>query len=56
MPDNVVEAIEYVGPDWLAFGTQFHPEANSATALDLGIFEQFIGGVTGVPMALPIAA
>ena len=28
-PDGVIEAIESV-TDWLAFGTQFHPEADSA--------------------------
>jgi putative glutamine amidotransferase len=55
-PDNVVEAIEHVGSDWLALGTQFHPEADSATALDLGIFELFVRGVTGAPMTMPIAA
>ncbi len=45
-PDGVVEAIEST-TDWLAFGTQFHPEASSASALDLRIFEEFISGITG---------
>jgi putative glutamine amidotransferase len=45
-PDGVVEAIESV-TDWLAFGTQFHPESDSASALDLRIFEEFIYGITG---------
>ncbi|MEX2113505.1 MAG: gamma-glutamyl-gamma-aminobutyrate hydrolase family protein [Pirellulales bacterium] len=45
-PDGVVEAIEST-TDWLAFGTQFHPEATSASALDLRIFEEFISGITG---------
>ena len=40
-PDGVVEAIEST-TDWLAFGTQFHPESESASALDLRIFEEFI--------------
>ena len=31
--------------DWFAFGTQFHPESDSASALDLRIFEEFIDGV-----------
>ena len=47
-PDGVVEAIESVRDDWFAFGTQFHPEADSASALDLRIFEEFLVGVTGV--------
>jgi putative glutamine amidotransferase len=44
-PDGVIEAIESELPDWFAFGTQFHPEADSASALDIRIFEEFIDGV-----------
>ncbi len=44
-PDGVIEAIESVMPDWFAMGTQFHPEADSATALDIRIFEEFVDGV-----------
>lgn len=44
-PDGVVEGIESEIPDWFAFGTQFHPEADSASALDGRIFEEFIDGV-----------
>ena len=47
-PDGVVEAIESTQDDWFAIGTQFHPESDSASALDLGIFEEFIAGITGV--------
>ncbi len=46
-PDRVIEAIESTSADWFAFGTQFHPEDPSASALDLRIFEEFIDGVTG---------
>jgi putative glutamine amidotransferase len=46
-PDGVVEAIESSMEDWFAFGTQFHPEANSASALDLRIFEEFLLGIKG---------
>ncbi len=45
-PDGVVEAIEST-TDWFAFGTQFHPEHESASALDLRIFEEFVAGITG---------
>jgi putative glutamine amidotransferase len=45
-PDGVVEAIEST-TDWFAIGTQFHPEAESATALDVRVFEEFICGITG---------
>ncbi|MBM4003927.1 MAG: gamma-glutamyl-gamma-aminobutyrate hydrolase family protein [Planctomycetes bacterium] len=44
-PDGVVEAIESTREDWFAMGTQFHPEAASASALDVRIFEEFVDGV-----------
>ena len=44
-PDGIVEAIESTQPDWFALGTQFHPESESASALDLRIFEEFIDGI-----------
>ena len=46
-PDGVVEALESTRDDWFAFGTQFHPENESASALDLRIFEEFVAGITG---------
>jgi putative glutamine amidotransferase len=46
-PDGIVEAIESRREDWWAMGTQFHPEADSASALDLRIFEEFLCGITG---------
>jgi putative glutamine amidotransferase len=49
-PDGVVEAIEST-TDWFAFGTQFHPESGSASALDLRIFEEFVVGITGEVIA-----
>ncbi|MDO5554886.1 MAG: gamma-glutamyl-gamma-aminobutyrate hydrolase family protein [Planctomycetia bacterium] len=44
-PDSVIEGIESIRDDWFAFGTQFHPEANSATALDYLFFEEFVRGI-----------
>ena len=41
-PDGVVEAIESIMDDWFAIGTQFHPEAPSATAVDIRIFFEFV--------------
>lgn len=56
-PDGVVEAIEGTREDWFALGTQFHPESDTASALDVRIFEEFIAGITGeVIVSLPIAA
>jgi putative glutamine amidotransferase len=44
-PDGIIEAIESRTPDWFALGTQFHPEADTASALDLRIFEEFVDAV-----------
>jgi putative glutamine amidotransferase len=55
-PDGVVEAIESMRDDWFALGTQFHPEADSASALDIRIFEEFLCGITGEVAAMPMAA
>ena len=41
-PDGVIEAIESESHDWVAIGTQFHPENNAASALDMRIFEEFL--------------
>jgi putative glutamine amidotransferase len=41
-PDGVIEAIESDNEDWIAIGTQFHPENNAASALDVRIFEEFL--------------
>jgi len=55
-PDGVVEAIESIMPDWFALGTQFHPESESASALDLRIFEEFVAGIVGEPIELRLVA
>jgi putative glutamine amidotransferase len=55
-PDGVVEAIESTQPDWFALGTQFHPESESASALDLRIFEEFLEGITGEVTSLRLVA
>jgi putative glutamine amidotransferase len=44
-PDGVIEVIESAAPDWFAMGTQFHPETEAASALDMRIFEEFVEGV-----------
>jgi putative glutamine amidotransferase len=52
-PDGIIEAIESTREDWFAVGTQFHPEAESASAVDIRIFEEFICGITGETLAMP---
>lgn len=49
-PDGVIEAIESTSEDWFAVGTQFHPESETASALDLRIFEELVAAVTGEPI------
>jgi putative glutamine amidotransferase len=41
-PDGVIEAIESTDPNWFCVGVQWHPEADTASALDGQIFECFI--------------
>ena len=41
-PDGVIEAIEATDPNWFCVGVQWHPEADTASALDGQIFECFI--------------
>lgn len=55
-PDGIIEAVEYDGMDWFAMGTQFHPESESATAVDIGVFEQFIEGIGARKRTLRVAA
>lgn len=57
-PDGVIEAIEAKDPDWWAVGVQWHPENESASALDMQVFEQFMQAVklanANEPILLPL--
>jgi putative glutamine amidotransferase len=55
-PDGVVEAIESRIEDWFAIGTQFHPEADTASALDLRVFEEFVDAVKESAAAMRMVA
>jgi putative glutamine amidotransferase len=55
-PDGIVEAIESRDPGWFALGTQFHPEADTASALDMRIFEEFIDAVRASDAAMRLVA
>jgi putative glutamine amidotransferase len=41
-PDGVIEAYESIDEEWWAVGVQWHPENDSASALDMQVFEQFV--------------
>lgn len=55
-PDGIAEAIESKMSDWFAIGTQFHPEADTASALDIRIFEEFLSGVAEFQGAIRLVA
>jgi putative glutamine amidotransferase len=41
-PDGVIEAIESNDPGWFCMGVQWHPESETASALDMQLFEALI--------------
>lgn len=41
-PDGVIEALEATDPNWFCIGVQWHPESETASALDLQLFECFL--------------
>jgi putative glutamine amidotransferase len=41
-PDGVIEAVEAADADWFCVGVQWHPESETASALDLQLFECFV--------------
>jgi len=55
-PDGVIEAFESKTDERWVLGTQFHPEADSASALDVRIFEEWVVGITGEVMAVRLVA
>lgn len=55
-PDGVVEAIEATDPNWFCVGVQWHPEAPSASALDMQLFEAFLQACLRQAEHLSIAA
>jgi putative glutamine amidotransferase len=55
-PDGVIEAIESTAPDWFCVGVQWHPESETASALDLQLFECFIQACLRQARPLQLAA
>src|SRR5690606_3239512 len=41
-PDGVIEAIESSDDEWWCVGVQWHPENETASALDMQVFENFL--------------
>jgi len=53
-PDGIVEAFEAKDDDWFCLGVQWHPENESASALDMQVFEQFIQGAKRATATEPV--
>jgi putative glutamine amidotransferase len=47
-PDGVVECYESIDDDWFCLGVQWHPEDDTASALDMQIFQEFIAASKGL--------
>jgi putative glutamine amidotransferase len=41
-PDGVIEAIETTDEEWFCIGTQWHPECETASALDRQLFDNLV--------------
>lgn len=55
-PDGVIEAIEAVDPNWFCIGVQWHPESETASALDMQLFECFVQACLRQAQPLELAA
>lgn len=55
-PDGVIEALESTDSAWFCIGVQWHPESETASALDMQLFENFIQACLSHGQALDIAA
>lgn len=51
-PDGVIEAMESMDPTWFCMGVQWHPESETASALDMQLFESLIAATSRKPVAL----
>jgi putative glutamine amidotransferase len=55
-PDGVIEAVEATDPEWFCVGVQWHPEADTASALDMQLFECFVQACVRASQPLEMAA
>jgi putative glutamine amidotransferase len=55
-PDGVIEAIESEDPNWFCIGIQWHPESETASALDMQLFECFLQACARQSQPLVLAA
>jgi putative glutamine amidotransferase len=55
-PDGVVEAVENADPSWFCIGVQWHPESDTATALDVQLFQAFLAACQKAKPGLRLVA
>jgi putative glutamine amidotransferase len=55
-PDGIIEAIEAVDSNWFCIGVQWHPESETASALDMQLFECFVQACLRQSQPLELAA
>jgi putative glutamine amidotransferase len=55
-PDGVIEAVESEDADWFFVGVQWHPESETASALDQQLFESFVQACLRKNEPLTVAA
>jgi putative glutamine amidotransferase len=55
-PDGIIEAIEAVDPNWFCVGVQWHPESETASALDMQLMECFVQACLRKAQPLELAA
>jgi putative glutamine amidotransferase len=55
-PDGVIEAYESADDGWWCVGVQWHPESETASALDMQVFENFLAACRdqAQPVVLPM--
>lgn len=54
-PDGVIEAYESIDDGWFCVGVQWHPENETASALDMQVFEVFLEACSDVePAVIPM--
>jgi putative glutamine amidotransferase len=55
-PDGIIEAVEGTDPHWFCIGVQWQPESDTASALDMQLFECFIQACIRQAQPLALAA
>lgn len=55
-PDGVIEAFEAIDPNWFCVGVQWQPECDTASALDMQLFEGFLQACIRQSQPLELAA